>query len=255
VDALGDRSLGDIDDAAVEDFRSAFIVKVSPSPVSRALIIDDEEQMCRLLRLVLEARGYEVSRASDGQLGLQEAAFQQPDVVLLDLGLPGMSGLEVLKRLREWSDVPVLILSVRDQEAIKVEALESGADDFVTKPFGTAELLARLEVIQRRRFSARSPLLHAGPLTIDVLHHEATLNDVPLKLTPTEFALLKSLVEHTGRIVTQSQIMRLVWPAQPTASSEGLRVHINHLRRKLGDTGPRIINEPGVGYRLEESWI
>jgi len=219
--------------------------------MSKALIIDDEQQMRRLLRMVLEARGYEVAEAADGHLGLQEAAFHRPDVVLLDLGLPGMGGLEVLKRLREWSDVPVLILSVRDQESVKVEALENGADDYVTKPFGTAELLARLTVIQRRRFTRQSPQLTAGALVMDLVHHEATLNDTPLKLTPTEFALLKALAEHPGRIVTQNQIIRQVWAGQTSDASEGLRVHINHLRKKLGEAGPKIVNEPGIGYRLE----
>lgn len=220
--------------------------------MSKALIIDDEQQMRRLLRMVLESRGYEVCEAAEGQLGLQEAAFHRPDVVLLDLGLPGMNGIEVLKRLREWSDVPVLILSVRDQEAIKVEALENGADDYVTKPFGTAELLARLTVIQRRRFTRQSAEIIAGPLKLDLLHHEASLDDTSLKLTPTEFALLKVLAEHAGRIVTQNQIIKQVWAGQTSDPSEGLRVHINHLRKKLGDSGPRIVNEPGIGYRLEE---
>ncbi len=219
--------------------------------MSKALIIDDETQMRRLLRMVLETRGHEVCEAADGQLGLQEAAFHRPDVVLLDLGLPGMSGLDVLKRLREWSDVPVLILSVRDQEAVKVEALEAGADDYVTKPFGTAELLARLNVIQRRRFTRQSSQITAGALVLDLLHHEATLEDAPLKLTPTEFALIKVLAEHAGRIVTQNQIIRQVWAGQSSDASEGLRVHINHLRKKLGETGPKIVNEPGIGYRLE----
>jgi two-component system KDP operon response regulator KdpE len=219
--------------------------------MSKVLIIDDEEQMCRLLRLVLEARGHEVRQAGDGATGLQEAAFLRPDVVLLDLGLPGMSGLEVLQRLREWSDVPVLVLSVRDQETIKVEALEAGADDYVTKPFGTAELLARLEVIQRRRFTRQSPEIVTGPLTLNLLHREAVLDGVPLRLTPTEFDLLKALAEHAGRIVTQNQLMRQVWPGQASASSEGLRVHINHVRRKLGAAPVRIVNEPAIGYRLE----
>jgi two-component system KDP operon response regulator KdpE len=201
--------------------------------------------------MVLESRGYEVCEAADGQLGLQEAAFQRPDVVLLDLGLPGLGGIDVLKRLREWTDVPVLILSVRDQETVKVEALELGADDYVTKPFGTAELLARLDVIQRRRFTRQSPEIIAGALKLDLLHHEATLADEPVKLTPTEFALLKVLAEHAGRIVTQNQILKQVWAGQSSDPSEGLRVHINHLRKKLGESGPRIVNEPGIGYRLE----
>ncbi len=218
--------------------------------MSKALIIDDEQQMRRLLRMVLESRGYEVCEAAEGQLGLQEAAFHRPDVVLLDLGLPGMGGIDVLKRLREWSDVPVLILSVRDQETVKVEALELGADDYVTKPFGTGELLARLDVIQRRRFTRQSPQIIAGTLVLDLLHHEARVGDELLKLTPTEFALLKVLAEHAGRIVTQNQIVKQVWAGQSSDPSEGLRVHINHLRKKLGETGPRIMNEPGIGYRL-----
>ena len=219
--------------------------------MSKALIIDDEQQMRRLLRMVLESRGYEVIEAADAQMGLQEVAFRRPDVVLLDLGLPGFGGIEVLKRLREWSDVPVLILSVRDQEAVKVEALESGADDYVTKPFGTEELVARLTVIQRRRFTRQNVEICAGALAINLLHHEARLHDEVMKLTPIEFALLKVLAEFAGRIVTQSQIIKQVWAGQSSDPSEGLRVHINHLRKKLGATGPQIVNEPGIGYRLE----
>lgn len=219
--------------------------------MTKALIIDDEQQMRRLLRMVLESRGYEVCETDEGQRGLQEAAFHRPDVVLLDLGLPGIGGLDVLKRLREWSDVPVLVLSVRDQEAVKVQALENGADDYVTKPFGSAELLARLDVIQRRRGPRHTPEIIAGPLKVDLLHHEAQIDDEALKLTPTEFALLRVLTEHAGRIVTQNQIVKQVWPGQSSDPSEGLRVHINHLRKKLGDRGIRIVNEPGIGYRLE----
>lgn len=219
--------------------------------MSRALIIDDEQQMRRLLRMVLESRGYAVCEAHDGEHGLQEAAFHRPDVVLLDLGLPGMGGIDTLIRLREWSDVPVLVLSVRDQETVKVQALENGADDYVTKPFGSAELLARLEVIQRRRGPRHSPEIVAGPLRLDLLHHEAQVENELLKLTPTEFALLKILAEHAGRVVTQNQIVKHVWPGQQSDPSEGLRVHVNHLRKKLGERGVRIINEPGIGYRLD----
>lgn len=219
--------------------------------MSKALIIDDEQQMRRLLRMVLESRGYEVCEASDGGTGLQTAAFQRPDVVLLDLGLPGMDGIETLSRLREWSDVPVLVLSVRDQEAVKVQALESGADDYVTKPFGAAELVARLDVIRRRRGPRQSPELVAGPLTLDLLHHEGRIGGELLKLTPTEFQLLRILTEFSGRVVTRNQIIRHVWPGQNSDPGEGLRVHINHLRKKLGSGEVRIVNEPGVGYRLE----
>ena len=238
---------------AAQSLSCACQSKLIPSDIMpKALIIDDEVQMRRLLRMVLESRDYEVCEAENGQLGLQEAAFQRPDIVLLDLGLPDMDGLQALHRLREWSDVPVLILSVRNQEAVKVEALEHGADDYVTKPFGTGELLARLTAIQRRRFTRQSPEIIAGPLTINLLHHEATLNGAGLKLTPTEFALLKVLAANAGRIVTQNQIMQQVWAGQQSNQTEGLRVHINHLRKKLGDVGQRIINEPGIGYRLVE---
>ena len=222
------------------------------STPQKILIIDDESQMRRLLRMVLEGRGFAVCEAELGQQGLQEAAFQRPDAVLLDLGLPDMDGLTALKRLREWSDVPVLILSVRNQESVKVEALENGADDYVTKPFGTAELLARLAAILRRRFSQQSPVYTVGTLEVNVLHHEATLDGSPLKLTPTEFALLKTLAQNAGRIITQNQLIREVWGPQQGSQTEGLRVHINHLRRKLTD-GPRILNEPGIGYRLLEA--
>jgi two-component system KDP operon response regulator KdpE len=218
--------------------------------MSTALIIDDEPQIRRLVRMLLDSHGYEVYEAAEGLDGLQVAALHQPDVVLLDLGLPGMSGIEVLLRLREWSDVPVLVLSVRDQEGIKVKALESGADDYVTKPFGSKELVARLEVIQRRRGPRHTPEINAGSLKLDLLHHEAKIGGEVLKLTSIEFTLLRVLAEHAERIVTQTQIVSLVWPTQAGDSSEGLRVHINHLRKKLGIRGVRIVNEPGIGYRL-----
>lgn len=214
-----------------------------------ALIIDDEIQIRRLLRLALESRGYTVKEAATGTNGLQEVAFHKPDVVLLDLGLPDLDGLEVLKRLRTWSDVPVLILSVRDQEDVKVTALESGADDYVTKPFSTAELVARLAVIQRRRASSSEPIISVGPLTIDLSHQEARIENETLRLTPTEFAILRHLAENAGRILTLNQIHRAVWPSQQTDPGPALRVHINHLRQKLA---PHITvqNEPGIGYRL-----
>ena len=168
-----------------------------------ALIIDDEIQIRRLLRLALESRGYVVRDVDNRRLGLQEAAFCRPDVVLLDLGLPDMDGLDVLKSLREWSTVPVLILSVRDQEHVKVSALENGADDYVTKPFSTAELLARLAVIQRRHHGNESPELVVGPLTMHLDRHEVFLGGEPLKMTPTEYAFLHALARHAGKIVTQ----------------------------------------------------
>jgi len=216
-----------------------------------ALIIDDEIQIRRLLRLALESRGYGVCEAENGTLGLQEAAFRRPDVVLLDLGLPDMDGLEVLRRLREWSAVPVLVLSVRDQEATKVTALETGADDYVTKPFGTAELVARLAVIQRRHHAVESPEIHVGPLTLHLDRHEVFLSGMPLKMTPTEFAFLRALARHAGKIVTQRQLLREVWGPQGDGQTHYLRVYANHLRKKLGEK-LIVSNEPGIGYRLIE---
>ena len=218
-------------------------------PVQHALIIDDEIQIRRLLRLVLEPRGYTVHEAGTGVLGLQEAAFRRPDVVLLDLGLPDMEGLEVLKSLREWSTVPVLILSVRDEEAVKVEALENGADDYVTKPFSTAELVARLGVIQRRHGACESPEVVIGPLTLQLDRRQVLLHGSVLKMTPTEYAFLRVLARHAGRIVTQRQLLREVWGPQAENQTHYLRVYANHLRKKLGPE-IQIRNEPCIGYRL-----
>jgi two-component system KDP operon response regulator KdpE len=219
-----------------------------------ALIIDDEVQIRKLLRMALEARGYTVREAENGTLGLQEAVFQKPDVILLDLGLPDMDGLEVLKRLREWSDVPLLILSVRDQEDVKVLALENGADDFVTKPFGTAELVARLTAIRRRHHLESEAERVIGPLRVDLAAREVTLHGERVKLAPTEYALLKVLVENAGKIVTHNQMLRAVWGPQAIGQNDYLRVYINHLRKKLACSADsdavNIQNEPGVGYRL-----
>jgi two-component system KDP operon response regulator KdpE len=216
-----------------------------------ALVIDDEIQIRRLLRLALESRGYTVHEAESGRLGLQEAAFCRPDVVLLDLGLPDMDGLEVLKELRGWSDVPVLVLSVRDREEVKISALEYGADDYVTKPFGTGELLARLAAIQRRRHTSESPEITVGPLVLHLDRNEAELAGEPMKLTPTEFAFLSLLARHAGKIVTQRQLLREVWGPQGDGQTHYLRVYANHLRKKLGDR-LQLRNEPGIGYRLLE---
>lgn len=217
----------------------------------RALVVDDEVQLRRLLRLALESKGYEVFEAGTGSLGLSEAAFRHPDVILLDLGLPDMDGLEVLKRLREWTETPVLVLSVRDQEATKVAALENGADDYVTKPFSTAELAARLAAIQRRRKTPEEPSLTIGKLFLDLAAREVKLAGSTLKLTPIEYNLLKLLARNVGRVITQKQILKDVWGPNATEQAQCLRVYVAHLRKKLGDAaGVQIRNEPGIGYRL-----
>ena len=217
-----------------------------------ALIIDDEIQIRRLLRMALESKGCTVREAGTGQLGLQEAVFLKPDVILLDLGLPDMDGVEVLKRLREWSSVPVLILSVRDQESVKLAAFDAGADDYVSKPFSTAELIARLAAIQRRQGAHDAANLQLGMLVLDPVHHEAALDGKPLKLTPTEYALLAQLVRYAGKVVTLKQLLRAVWGPQAEEQSHYLRVYANHLRKKLEGSTLEIKNEPGIGYRLEE---
>ncbi|MDB6133571.1 MAG: kdpE [Verrucomicrobiales bacterium] len=216
----------------------------------RALVIDDEIQLRRLLKLALQSRGYEVFEAQSGTLGLSEAAFRKLDVILLDLGLPDMDGLEVLKRLREWTDTPVLILSVRDHEDTKVAALENGADDYVTKPFSTAELTARLKAIQRRRKAPDEAVLSLGGLTLDFTARTVLLEGQPLKLTATEYSLLKLLARHAGRILTGNRILTTVWGPSAGEHAQYLRVYVGHLRRKLADSGVEIKNDPGIGYRL-----
>lgn len=217
------------------------------------LIIDDEPPIRRLLRAALEPHGYRVCEAENGQLGLQEAVASRPDVVILDLGLPDQDGIQVLKRLREWSQTPVLVLSVRDREGDKVAALDQGADDYLTKPFGTAELLARLRVLLRRApGAAEEPVLAIGPLEVDVAAHVVRVDGREVGLTATEFALLRVLAQHAGRVVTHQFLLRSVWGPAAETQSQYLRVYITHLRRKLEGEGSRhfIRTETGIGYRL-----
>jgi len=222
-----------------------------------ALIIDDEVQIRRLLRLALEASGYAVCEADQGQLGLAEAALHRPDVILLDLGLPDLDGVEVLKRLREWSETPVLILSVRDAEEEKIAALDAGADDYVTKPFSTAELLARLRVAQRRARPAEeaSTFTHGG-LHVDLASRVVTVDGNEISLSATEYALLRLLVRHAGRILTHRQMLREIWGPNAEEHRQYLRVYVTHLRRKI-ERDPQhpahIKTESGVGYRLISS--
>jgi two-component system KDP operon response regulator KdpE len=216
------------------------------------LVIDDEPPIRRLLRLTLEPQGYRVFDAENGQLGLQEAAAKRPDVIVLDLGLPDMDGLTVLKRLREWSPTPVLVLTVHDREADKVAALDAGADDYLTKPFGTAELLARLRAIQRRAPEAQEPVFVSGDLSVDLAGHTVSVKNKEVHLTATEYALLHELVRHAGKVVMHKQLLRAVWGPKAEEQSQYLRVYITHLRKKLETetTGKLIQTEPGIGYRL-----
>ncbi len=226
-------------------------------PPTVALVIDDEPQIRRLLRVTLEANGYAVLDAATGQEGIVQAAQGRPEIILLDLGLPDLDGVEVLKRIREWSRVPVIILSVRDREHDKIAALDAGADDFVTKPFSSGELLARLRTALRRsQPPAAGAIFRAGKIEVDLAARAVRKAGVEIKLTPTEYALLRLLVVHAGKVLTHRQLLTEVWGPNAVEHTHYLRVHIAHLREKLEDDAarPRIIHtEPAVGYRVVET--
>lgn len=219
-----------------------------------ALIIDDEVQIRRLLTLALESAGYLVREAETGTLGLQSAALTRPDVILLDLGLPDLDGLTVLQRLREWSATPVVVLTVRDDESDKVAALDAGADDYVTKPFSTVELLARLRATQRRaQPREESAMFLQDGLVVDLVARTVQRDGADVKLTATEWTLLALLIKHAGRILTHRQILREVWGPKAEEHREYLRVYFTHLRKKVERDPAKpalILNEPGIGYRL-----
>lgn len=221
---------------------------------SVALIVDDEVQIRRLLRVALEAENYQVHEAENGNDGLIEVANRKPAIVLLDLGLPDMNGLEVLKRLREWSEVPVLILSVRDDEEGKITALDAGAEDYVTKPFSTPELLARLRAAQRKtRPEEEISVFKSGDLIVDLSARVVTRAGHEVKLTATEYALLRLFVRHPGRVLTHRYILREVWGPKSEEHRQYLRVYVTHLRQKIeaDPTKPSLIRtEPGIGYRF-----
>jgi two-component system KDP operon response regulator KdpE len=218
------------------------------------LIIDDEVQIRRLLRVTLEASGYRVFEAATGKEGLVEAAQRHPDAIVLDLGLPDMGGPEVLKRLREWSQAPVLVLSVREGEDDKVAALDLGADDYMTKPFSTVELLARLRVARRHAQPIEeNSVFHSGRLEVDLANRIVNVKSQEVKLTPTEYSLLRLLVRNAGKVVTHRQILKEVWGPNSVEQTHYLRVYMAHLRDKIEADPSRpelLITEPGVGYRL-----
>jgi two-component system, OmpR family, KDP operon response regulator KdpE len=220
------------------------------------LVIDDERQIRRLLRVCLEANGYRVEEAATGKDGIVQAAQHPPNVVLLDLGLPDMDGVAVLKRLREWSRLPVVVLSVRDREEDKIAALDQGADDYVTKPFAAGELLARLRVAQRHAApAAENAVFRSGDLEVDLGGRVVKLGGQEVKLTATEYSLLRLLVQHAGKVLTQRQILKEVWGPNSVEQTHYLRVYMAHLREKLEPdptSGRLFVTEPGVGYRLME---
>jgi two-component system KDP operon response regulator KdpE len=220
----------------------------------KILIIDDEPQIRRLLRITFEANNYKVLDESTGKDGLMSIAMNHPDVVLLDLGLPDEDGLTILKKLREWSKIPVIVITVQDDESIKINALDSGADDYITKPFNTGELLARIRVAIRHSLKLEeSPIFASGSLLLDMNLRIVKLNNNEVKLTATEYSLLALFVKNAGKVLTHSFITKELWANPYTENLQILRVHIAQLRKKI-ENDPSIpellITEPGVGYRL-----
>jgi two-component system KDP operon response regulator KdpE len=220
-------------------------------PLGRILVIDDEPQIHRFLKPALEAGGYDVERADRADEGLRLAAARAPDAILLDLGLPDMDGLVVLEKLRAFSKVPVIVVSARDREPEKIAALDGGADDFVEKPFGVGELLARIRAALRHRLAAQGvpEIFRAGAVEIDLMRRVVKLSGEVVPLSPREYGLLSLLVQNAGRVLTHRQLLTAVWGPAHTHDVQYLRVYIRHLRQKLGG-GSLIATEAGVGYRL-----
>ncbi|MBP2637955.1 MAG: kdpE 3 [Firmicutes bacterium] len=220
----------------------------------RILIIDDEPQIRKLLKVSLGAHGYEIAETPTGAEGINRAAIFKPDLLIVDLGLPDMDGKRVVIALREWTQAPIIVLTARDQEQEKIDALDSGADDYVTKPFSIGELMARMRVLLRRAaLSDNEPVLHCGELAIDLAQRKVTVSGRDVKLTPTEYELLKILAQHRGRVLTQKQLLKAVWGNDHNEETHYIRVFIGQLRHKIemDPTQPRyIITESGVGYRL-----
>lgn len=221
------------------------------------LLIDDEPQILRALKTILTANHFNILSAVNGEQGLALAAAQAPDVIILDLSLPDINGFEVCQKIREWSSVPIIILSVRDSEKDKVTALDMGADDYLTKPFGIEELLARIRVALRHSENTlgnKESVIHAGPVTVDLARHVALMNSEELKLTATEFRLLAYLAAHADRVLTHQVIMNHVWGFVESDHIEYLRVYIGQLRKKIEknpDDPQIILTDAGIGYRFK----
>lgn len=221
------------------------------------LVIEDEAPIRRFLKMTLSSQGYEYMEAITGQEGMLKVASEKPDIVILDLGLPDMDGLEVTKQLREWTPIPIIVLSARGQEKDKVEALDAGADDYLTKPFGVAELLARARVALRRASTTSDgevlSTFKIGDIEVDFLKRQVTSNGEELHLTPIEYKLLSTLIKYSGRVVTHNHLLREAWGAEYSGETHYLRVYMAQLRRKMekNPAQPKfLITEPGVGYRL-----
>jgi two-component system, OmpR family, KDP operon response regulator KdpE len=224
---------------------------------TRVLVVDDEAAILRFLKPALVANDYEVVTAGTVAEATKRIAADVPDVVVLDLGLPDGDGKDVIRRVREWSDVPIVVLSARDREAEKIAALDLGADDYVNKPFGVGELLARMRTALRHRMQRRAetPVLKVGDIEVDSVRHRVTRAGAEVKLTPKEFELLSFLARHAGMVVTHRQILTAVWGPAHTEDTQYLRVYIGHLRQKIEanpDDPQVVLTEPGIGYRIAE---
>ncbi len=221
----------------------------------KILVVDDEKAMQRFLSTVLSGSGFQVLQAENGRLGLTAAAVSRPDLILLDLGLPDLDGVEVIRQLREWSETPIIVLSVRDREDDKVGALDAGADDYLTKPFGSNELLARIRVALRHGLpQAGEPVYRIGDLEIDLGCRRVLLQGSEVQLTPTEYDLLRLLVRHAGKVLTHRQILKEIWGSAYLEQPHVLRVNVSNLRHKIepDPSRPRyLLTEVGVGYRLK----
>jgi len=221
----------------------------------RILVVDDEVAIQRFLRTALDTGEFSLHQAENGHAALAAAVAVRPDIILLDLGLPDMDGVEVIRRIREWSPVPIIVLSVREREDDKVAALDAGADDYLAKPFGVAELLARIRVALRRSLQqAPEPVFRADGLEVDLPRRRVLARGVEVQLTPTEYELLRLLVTHAGKVLTHSQILKQIWGVAYMEQPHVLRVNISNLRHKIEEDPSRpryILTEPGVGYRLK----
>jgi two-component system KDP operon response regulator KdpE len=220
----------------------------------RVLIVDDERPIRRFLTTLL-GEHYTVLEAANGEDALRQAVTERPEVILLDLGLPDINGVEVTRRLREWTQIPIIIVSVREQESDKIAALDAGADDYLTKPFGAGELMARLRVVLRRTIQETGePVFQVPGLSVDLNTRAVTANGEMVTLTPNEYDLLKTLVKHAGKVLTHRQLLRTVWGGSYEAETHILQVNISNLRRKIEPDPSRpihLVTEPGVGYRLK----
>ena len=233
-------------------------MRSKPHTAISILIIEDEQEIRRVLRTALTQHGYHVHEAPTGQEGLAQAAARNPDLILLDLGLPDIDGLEVIRKTRTWAAIPIIVLSARGQETVKVAALDSGADDYVTKPFGIDELLARMRVVlrhaARRSDTGGETVFTLGALRVDLEHRQVRLSGKEVRLTPIEYKLLAVLVKHAGKVLTYRQLLKEVWGPLHVNESHYVRVYMQHLRNKLEvkPAQPRyLITELGVGYRLK----